>query len=275
MVDAYVARRAWRRLEPVHGMIYFVPEGPERYKALGLTHPMSGYFASRSAAFGPASAELVIATFYNFCPDLVRQALPPAWEVTTPEKVLAARLDAAGTALRRAGIDALPGLPETLALARRAAEAACEHPQGRALFAAHATLPWPGEPLLDLWHAQTLLREFRGDGHVATLLAEGLSPTEALVLHAASGDVPEIFLKASRAWPAEAWTAAEESLRARGLFDDGLTEDGTALRQHIEDRTDQLAMPAYAALGDDGCESLAELAQPFGRAVVAAGLLRL
>lgn len=269
------ARQAWRRLEPVHGMIYFVPEAGRSYAALGLKG-MAGYFASRSAAFGPASAELVIATFYNFYPQLVRRALPSAWAVVTPERVLAARYEAAGQALRRGGIHELPGLPEVLALARKAAEAAVEHPQGRPLFAAHATLPWPDDPLLQLWHAQTLLREFRGDGHVACLVAEGVGGLEALVLHAAGGEIPADFLKISRAWPAEEWAAAEERLRERGLLDgDGLSVEGKALRRHIEDRTDALAMPAYGVLGEDGCARLAELARPFGRAVVDAGLLKI
>ncbi|TMR88744.1 SCO6745 family protein, partial [Nonomuraea basaltis] len=136
--------------------------------------------------------------------------------------------------------------------------------------------PWPDDPLQRLWHAQTLLREFRGDGHVATLLTEGISGLEALVLHAASGEVPTPFLKISRAWPEEAWTAAEDRLRTRGLLDAGaLTAEGKALRQHIEDRTDVLAMPAYEALGEDGCVRLAELARPFGRRVVDSGLLNI
>ncbi|MDX3762182.1 hypothetical protein ACFY1B_34260 [Streptomyces mirabilis] len=269
------ARAAWRRLEPVHGMIYFVPEGRRRYADLGLSG-RAGYFASRSAAFGRASAELVISTFYNFNPDFVRQAIDGAWDATTPQQVLDARYAAAGEALRRAGIHELPDLDEVLALTRRAAEAACEHTQGRPLFAAHAALPWPEEPVLQLWHAQTLLREFRGDGHVACLLSEGVGGLEALILHAATGDVPVDFLKASRAWPEEEWAGTQERLRKRGLLDgDSLSPEGALLRRHIEDITDRLALPAYAALGDTACERLAELASPFGRAVIEAGLLKL
>ena len=274
-MNTAAARRAWRRLEPLHGMIYFVPEASRRYTELGLTG-RSGYFASRSAPFGRASADLVIATFYNFCPALVRESLKDAWTIVTPDQVLEARYEAAAEALRRAAIHELPDLDETLTLARRAAESACEHPQGRPLFAAHATLPWPDDPLLQLWHAQTLLREFRGDGHVATLLAEGVTGLEALILHAATGTVPTPFLKISRAWPEEDWATTEARLRDRGLLDaDTLTKEGQALRQHIEDRTDELAMPAYGALGEDGCERLADLARPFGRRVVDAGLLTL
>ncbi|MFG2352467.1 hypothetical protein [Streptomyces sp. NPDC048521] len=269
------ARAAWRRLEPVHAMIYFAPEARRRYADLGLSG-RAGYFASRSAPFGRASAELVISTFYNFNPAFVRQAIDGAWDATTPRQVLDARYAAAGEALRRAGIHELPALDEVLALARRAAEAARDHAQGRPLFAAHAALPWPQEPVLQLWHAQTLLREFRGDGHVACLLSEGVGGLEALILHAATGEAPVDFLKASRAWPEEEWAGAEERLRERGLLDgDALSPDGELLRRHIEDRTDRLALPAYAALGDADCERLAELAGPFGRAVVESGLLKL
>ncbi|MFJ4580350.1 SCO6745 family protein [Streptomyces echinatus] len=269
------ARAAWRRLEPVHGMIYFVPEARRRYADLGLSGH-AGYFASRGAAFGPASAELIISTFYNFNPAFVRRAVAGAWDATTPQQVLDARYRAAGEALRRAGIHELPALDEVLALTHRAAEAACDHGQGRPLFAAHAALPWPEEPVLRLWHAQTLLREFRGDGHVAVLLSEGVGGLEALILHAATGDVPVGFLKASRAWPEEEWADTLERLRERGLLDgDSLSPEGALLRRHIEDRTDRLALPGYAALGDTGCERLAELASPFGRAVLQAGLIEL
>ncbi|MCP9954109.1 hypothetical protein LUX33_40660 [Actinomadura madurae] len=269
------ARQAWRRLEPVHSMIYFVPEAPERYAALGLD-ARTAYFASRAAAFGRASAEVVIATFYNFNPDVVRAAIPAAWEKASPEQVLDARADAATAALRRGGVDRLPGLEETVSLARRAAEAAGDHAQGRPLYAAHAALPWPDEPILQLWWAQTLLREFRGDGHIAVLTTEGVTPVEALVLHVATGTMPKKFLTATRAWPAEEWEATAESLRGRGLLDgESLSPEGEAFRRRIEDRTDALALPAYAALGEEGCERLAELARPFGRAVVDGGLFSL
>ncbi|MGC5011676.1 SCO6745 family protein [Streptosporangium sp. DT93] len=273
MTDVQLARQSWRRLEPLHGMIYFVPEATERYAALGVDG-RAGYFASRAAAFGAASAELVIATFYNFHPALVRGHLPAVWRVTTPEKMLDARLEAADAALRRAGIHEIDTLDDTAELAARAAREACEHPQGRPLFAAHAALPWPSEPLPKLWHAQTLLREFRGDAHVATLLAEGVGPLDALVLHAATGQVPTVFLKFSREWPEEEWAAATERLRERGLVrGEELTDEGRTLRQRIEDRTDELALPAYAALSDEELARLAEQARVFGRTVVDAGLL--
>ncbi|MEU4477610.1 hypothetical protein AB0F68_05985 [Micromonospora sp. NPDC023966] len=276
-LEPALVRRAWRVTEPLHAMIYFVPEAHERYAALGIPEP-AGYFASRAAAMGPVGPGPVVATFFNFNPDLVARVLPAAWERTTPAAVLAARLEAAGAALARALGDAVhgPELAEAADLARRAAESAAAHPEGRPLFAAHAALPWPEQPHLILWQAQTVLREFRGDGHVAALLLAGLTGLEALVLHAASGEVAVRFLRRTRGWSGEQWADAVERLRGRGLIEGDeptLTESGRAQRARIEAATDRLATPAYAVLGADGCARLAELTRPMSRAVVDAGLL--
>ena len=282
-LDPEAARAAWRRAEPIHAMIYFAPEARQRYDALGLDG-LTGYFASRSAAFGAVPAEPVIATFFNFKPALVRAALPAAWDRVDPPAVLRARLDAADAALSRAFSaleDAADAVAEAAELARRAAESACEQLPGRPLFAAHAALPWPDEPHLVLWHAQTLLREFRGDGHVNALVVAGVTGLDALVLHAATGDVPVRFLLRSRGWTSDEWAAAVDGLRSRGLLADGdaddlaLTDAGRELRQSVEDQTDALAEPAYRVLGEDGCARLAEAARPLSRAVVDAGLLNL
>ncbi|SNY71936.1 SCO6745 family protein [Paractinoplanes atraurantiacus] len=271
-------RRAWRVTEPIHAMIYFVPEAPERYAELGVG-PIDGYFAARGAVFGPTGPELVTATFYNFNPALVARALPAVWDKTDPAAMVRARLDAAGAALTRGlGAETLasPEMAEAAALARRAAEAAAGWPQGRPLFAAHLGLDWPGEPHLVLWHAQMLLREFRGDGHVAALLAAGISGLEALVLHVASGEMDERFLRLSRGWGRDHWAGAADALRTRGLLDensDVLTEAGRVLRAEVEAVTDRLAQPAYDAIGNDACGRLAELTRPMSRTLVKAGML--
>ncbi|RKN39611.1 SCO6745 family protein [Micromonospora endolithica] len=276
-LDPAAARHAWRVTEPLHAMIYFVPEAHQRYAALGIPEP-AGYFASRAAALGPVGPAPVAASFFNFNPDLVARVLPAAWTRTTPAAVLAARLEAADAALTRALGDAVhgPDMVEAAGLARRAAESAAGYPEGRPLAAAHAALPWPEQPHLVLWQAQTVLREFRGDGHVAALVLAGLTGTEALVLHAASGAVPVTFLRRTRGWTAEQWADTVERLRARGLVEGAeptLTDQGRARREWIEAATDRLAAPAYAVLGADGCARLAELTRPMSRAVVDAGLL--
>jgi len=270
-------RRAWRVTEPIHAMIYFVPEAPERYAALGVG-PQDGYFASRAAAFGECGPGVVAATFYNFNPDLVARALPAVWESTTSDAMVEARLSAVDAALTRglgAAVLASPEVAEAAELARQAAEAATAWPQGRPIFAAHAELPWPEQPHLVLWHAQTLLREFRGDGHVATLVAAGIGGIEALILYVASGQADERFLRVSRGWRRDAWAAAVDRLRDRGLLDaEGtLTDSGRALRVEVEATTDRLAAPAYDVLGDEDCVRLAELTRPLSRTLVKAGLL--
>jgi hypothetical protein len=279
VIGAEVARQAWRRLEPIHGMIYFVPEARARYEAIGLRGSRMGYFASRAAALGPVPAEVVIATFFNFNPVLVRRSIPDAWGLAPIDRILEARLQAVDDALRRALADKIggPEVAEAADLARRAALAACEHPEGRPLFAAHASLAWPDEDHLVLWHAQTLLREFRGDAHVAALLLERLTGIGALVSHAAAGDVPAAALQASRAWPDDDWAAAVEDLRGRGLVAPGddlvFTDAGRAQRDRIEAATTTSTLPAYAALGEEGTARLGEVGRHLSRAVVAAGLL--
>ncbi len=278
-MDPMIARRTWRTAEPIHGMIYFSPEAAAAYESLGLTGRM-GYFASRAAPMGAVPAEVVIATFYNFRPQLVRDAIPEAWTRATPDAILAARVDSADRALRRSAPDAIGSteLAEAAALARGAAEVACEHLDGRPLFAGHASLPWPSESHLVLWHAQSLLREFRGDGHIAALLAAGLSGLEAAITHVATGEVPGAVMLATRDWPASEWAAGVERLRARGILEPSdeltLTEVGRAQRQWIEDTTDAASVVAYETLGEDGCAQLRALARPLSKAIVDGGFLQ-
>jgi helix-turn-helix protein len=229
-----------------------------------------GYFASRSAAMGPVPAEVVVATFYNFHPRMVHRAIPDAWGFAAPADVLAARLEGADAALRRllgAWADG-PEAAEAAALGRRAMEG--RDPAGRPLFAAHATLGWPEPPHLALWHAATLYREFRGDGHVACLLAEGVGGLEAHVLAAGAGQLPGSFLREYRGWSEQEWAAAAARLQARGwVGGDGLlTEAGREARAALERRTDELAMAPWRHLGDEGCARLLELLGPPTRAIV-------
>jgi hypothetical protein len=277
-VTPAMARRCFRKTEPIHAVIYFTPYREECYAQTGITHQRMAYFASRAAAMGAVPAETVIATFFNFNPDLVRRAIPAAWQITTPADLLAARVEAADRSLRQAWGEHVgsPAVREAAGLARRVAERAASRPQGRPLFASHAALRWPQDPHLVLWHAQTLLREYRGDGHVALLLTEGLDGLGALITHAATGSISAEALRSSRAWSEEDWAAGEERARTEGWLEPGpqlaLTEDGKRRRQSIEDRTDQLAVFPYEAIGADGCNRLAELAAPLAAAVTAADL---
>jgi hypothetical protein len=250
----------WLALEPIHASVYFAPEAKEIYGGIGLKGYWMGYFASRSVAFGAASPEVIMATFYNFSERMVRRAIPDAWSFSNPGAVLAARYRLADITTRRilAGVsDDETG--EAAHIAEAAARGA--RPEGRPLFAAHASLPWPDEPHLRLWHAATLLREHRGDGHVATLIANDVDGLEAHALSAAAGNIDIVTQKQHRGITDEEWDAAINRLRSRVLLDGsgGFTDRGRALKQAIEDRTDELALPPYAAIGDTSCARLLEL----------------
>jgi hypothetical protein len=265
-----VARRLWRVYEPIHAVVYFAPETAEAYKRLGLRGGWMGYFASRSAALGPAPAGLVTAVFYNFHPAMVARAIPDAWEYASPGDVLATRLEATGAALRRLLPEASgsPEVAEAADLAREAAESAAL--AGRPLYGALRSVPWPTDPLPALWHATTLLREHRGDGHVAALTAAGLDGCEAHVSLAALGSVPREVLQQNRKWSDEEWEAAAARLQARGWLnrDGTATQAGIAGRAALEATTDELAAEPWQALGTKRTERLQELLVPLARAVV-------
>ncbi|MFJ4340273.1 hypothetical protein [Streptomyces sp. NPDC088915] len=279
----------WHLLEPLHALLYYAPEAFDEAAALGYDTDVRwpSYFAWRAAPLGAAGPVRVASAFYSFSPDTVARYVPvarttadpadaPAAPATAdPADVLAARLRAVDRTCRAVlGEDAVagPGLAEAAALARRAAEAAGT--AGRPLAAANAELPWPGAPHLVLWQAATILREHRGDGHVAALLAAGLDPVEALVSFAAVGAAPEPVF-ASRGWSAAAWSAARERLAARGLVDaDGTaTEAGRDLRAGVERRTDELAAAPWAALGTEAADRLADLLGGPWLAAIGSGLL--
>jgi hypothetical protein len=253
-------------------MIYFVPEAAEAYARLGITGT-AGYFASRAAPMGAVGADVVIATFFNFNPDLVRSAIPEAWDRANPADLITARFAAADAACRRilgSGVVSSQEMVRAAELARTVAEEAARHVEGRPLAAGHADVRWPIEPHLQLWHAQSILREFRGDGHIAFLVTHGLSGLESLVTHAAAGDVPERVLLATRAWSDEAWQDATDDLRRRGWLEPGnelrFTASGAQRRQQIEDGTDALSSAPYEVLGEERCAELRGLVRPWSKA---------
>ncbi|MFG2628727.1 hypothetical protein [Streptomyces sp. NPDC048473] len=269
-------RRMWHLLEPLHAVLYYAPEAFEEAAALGCRtdERWPSYFAWRAAPLGEVGAGRVVDTFYSFSPGMVREYVPAAWSVASPGVVLAARTRAVDRVYRALlGEQAAgPELAEAAALVRRAAEAA--DVAGRPLAAANAVLPWPDEPHLVLWQAATILREHRGDGHVAALGDAELDPVESLVSFAAIGAArPEVF--ASRGWGDAEWRAARQRLVKRGLLmEDGTaTEAGRALRTEVERRTDEAAVAPWRALGEEARGRLVELLGPLWVAAIGSGLL--
>lgn len=279
MTTAVLEPRAGRRchtlLNSLHATHFFSPELAEELAALGVTHPRAVNFAVRAAALGPVGPGTVTATFYNYKYELVARHVPAVWQTASPADVLAARARAVDVSMRRLlGADAVASaeMAEAAVLALRATEA-CSR-SGRPLYAAHADLPVPEEPHLAYWHAATLLREHRGDGHLATLIAAGLDGLEAVVTHTATGKgMTPKWVLATRGWSREDWDAAVLRLRGRGLLDEAgeLTAAGTELRTEIEAETDRLDRAPYAHLGPAGVARLTELAREFAAAALAAG----
>lgn len=241
------------------------------FDQLGYRGFWMGYFAARSAPLGPVAPEVVTAVFYNFAPQRVAKALPAAWQIAGPEAALRARLDSAVATLRRYGLKEDENVRTAAELAAKAARRAPA--DGRALFAANRALPWPDDPLAALWHATTLLREQRGDGHVAVLTAAGISGRECNVLHAAANRVPREYIARTRDYDDDEWHRVERQLGARGLLgeDGSLTAAGRALKEQVESSTDALALSALEALSDDEVEALFQALTPITRAVVEGG----
>lgn len=268
------ARRLWKLLEPIHAVGYFSPEPIALLKEAGYRGYWMGYFAARSAPLGAVPAEVVHAVFYNFAFSHVSRALPDAWGFAPPEAAHEARRSGAVAALRRQ-LGALADAEDVARAASLASRAALGAPlEGRPLYAALRALPVAEDPLTLLWDAATLLREHRGDGHVATLLTAGIGGRESHVFHAlATGLSPSVYATSRNIHETE-WSALVAGLRSRGLVtSDGgsLTDAGRETKAGIESTTDALAATAYAALDSAEVEELITLLRPLTKAVVASG----
>ncbi|MER7953181.1 hypothetical protein [Streptomyces sp. NPDC096030] len=268
-------RRCHHMLNPMHSTVYFSPDLDTEFRALGFDDLTGMRLASRSAAMGAVGAGTVAAAFSNYNVEMLAQHLPAVWDIASPAEVVAARLRAVDATMRRLlGPDALASaeMAEAAELALRATEACTRH--ARPLYSAHADLPVPEQPHLRYWHAATLLREHRGDGHLAALLSAGLDPLEAMVSHTATGTgMNPRWALGARGWRRTDWDAAAARLRERGLLDaDGeLTPEGTAVRDAVEDHTDRLDSAPYEHLGAAGVERLTELGKAFRNAALLAG----
>jgi hypothetical protein len=275
------ARRLGAVLEPVVGQVYFSPECHEGYVALGFRpSPMTtdggvalpdgpAYFTSRGSVLGQVPGQLVAAAFGVFNPEVVVPAVARGWSLTDAATICATRTEGAVGQLRRVLGSSPEGLDRANELLARAV--APLRPEGRALFSGLLALRIPDDPLAALWRRGDLLREFRGDSHIAAWISAGLDATEIGLLTELYWGLPLRTYIRTRAWTDDHLDAAEERLIGRGLVaDGGLTDAGREVREAIEVRTDDQVQPAIEALGDD-VEELIDLLRPWGQAVRAAG----
>ena len=274
MTSPGTARRLWALAEPFHALTYFASECRDAAERAGLRGFWNGYFAFRAAPLGAVGPEVVSACFFNYEPSFVAKRVPAVWDAVTPAAALDARLEGVDAAVRRVLGDewiASAQAAEAATLTRTAA-AAVELP-GRPMAAANTAVPVSGEPHLALWQSLTTLREHRGDGHIVALLQREVDGVSAHVLAAAAGRTPRKWLQRARGWDDAAWDEAVERLTARGWLDGSeLSAEGLAMVAAIEGDTDRLALAPWRALGDVGCDRLAELLAPVRRSLLAAGL---
>jgi len=251
MSSIHPARQLWALFEPIHAVTYFAPQCRAAFEEAGLRGFWRGYFAGRAAPLGPVGAAPVIAAFFNFAPSIVERAVPDVWSRATPEEALAARRAGARAALTEVFHDDPAAVATAAGLLGTAAERIDSG--GRVLAAANTALPWPDEPIEVLWHASTLLREHRGDGHVAALVTSGLDAVEVLVWRTALGGYDRTGLQPARGWTDDDWSAAARRLTARGWLDDDGTPTDLARRAHadVEAVTDRLAIAPWHGIDLD------------------------
>lgn len=267
------ARALWHLTEPLHAVTYFDETCRGLGKALGLKGFWMGYFAARTAPLGAVSAPLATEVLGLFSPAMTARALPAAWHVVRPERVLDARARCAADALRAAD----PTMEASVAKVAPALRAMVDDAPGaaRPLFAANQALCDRADPVEDLWQLATALREFRGDAHLAVLAERGLDGCEPLVLAVACGLVPAETMRQDRGWTEEEWAAAAGRLRARGLVDGQgtATARGAMERADMENHTDALAARLLRPLTTAQTEQLLRDLKPAAHRVLAAKLL--
>ena len=270
-----IARRMFELLEPICLVTYLADECNQELAALGHRTYWDGYFASRAAPLGRVPAQVVHAAFYSFADGEAARHIPSAWATIPPEASVAARERGSAASVRRIlGVE----LADSAGLVRAAdltTKAALSAPtEGRVMYAGLRTLAVPSDPVARLWHCANMLREHRGDGHVAALLGARIGGTEAHVLNALAHDIypPESFGRIHHL-PKQRLTAVMDGLRERGLVDaDGrFTAAGRETHQRIEALTDELAAPPYDALSAAELDELIAELRPITAALVAAG----
>jgi hypothetical protein len=267
-----MARRMFELVEPIGVIPYSADEPNETMFALGFTNYWDTYFAGRAAPLGLATAEVVDALFYNFAPGEVVRHIPKVWETTTPEAAIAARRMGCSNALRRILADHIdtPAFARATELLLKAATSApCE---GRPMYAALRALPIPDDGVTRLFHAASLLREHRGDGHIAALMTEGVGGLEAHALFALDMGMPAEKFGRIHHLPQAQLAAITKGMRDRGLIgDDGwLSASGRAVKQRVESLTDDLAAKPYEVLAPAELDELVAALEPLAALLLAA-----
>ena len=262
------ARRLRNLVEPLAAGVYFAPEAQQRYEALGLNY-FEGYFCSRGACLGNAPWSVICAAFGAFKPAVVEQAVTGGWSKTDAEALLEARRDGATEQLNRLLGEPGPEVMQATDILFSLTEGV--DPSGRMLYAGLSVLPVPDTPMGRLWRAADLVREHRGDGHIAAWVSRTDSCEITLLTELTWGLQPGAYVF-TRGWDQDDVDAARARLQERGLLDgEGqLTESGRAFRAEIEHSTDLAEREILDRLGDRAGE-LFSLIRPLAKTIVENG----
>lgn len=268
-----LARRMFDLVEPIGVIPYSADEPTAAMYALGFTNYWDTYFAGRAAPLGTSiPAEVVHALFYNFAPGEVARHIPSVWSTTTPQAAIAARQQGCVETLRVILGDVIKTPTFARAVELLTAAAVSAPLEGRPMYAALRTLPVPEEPVARLFHAASLLREHRGDGHISALMAEGIGGLEAHVLLALDLGMPAEKFGRIHHLPAAQLSALVDGMRARGLVadDGGFTPAGREVKRRVEALTDDLAVAPYLILDPAELDELTAALEPLASTLLAA-----
>lgn len=266
VTHARPARRLRDACEPLAMHAVWSRMTNERLTALGLDF-FTGYVWGRAASLGEPPAALVVATFAAFEPGLLTGIYEEARRRVKREDLFAARDEATVASLQHI----LGNEDVTFAVTTLRRGLAALDGIGRPLFAGLQSLPWLDAPLGQLWRACDMVREHRGDSHVAASITAGFSPVAMNILTELYIGMPLGSYTATRGWSPEIIHATVDQLQTEGLIADGmLTAKGFRVREEIESHTDAMEQPLIDAIGDDLTELVAQLNR-WSAACIAAG----
>lgn len=264
------AARALRdAIEPLACQAIWSPEAAEDYAALGLDDYFAAYIWQRTAALGTPPTPVAVMALGVFAPDLIAPVYEKGAAALSRDDVVRIRLDAPGRTVRRelGGID--DEASHAVAQLRRGIEAA--ESTARPLFTGLRTDPWPQDPLAGLVHACTILREHRGDSHLAACATAGLDPVQSNVLTELWCGYDLLTYTPSRGWSAGRMDDAVRALRDRGLLEgDALSAAGLRFRSELEATTDAMQETVVSAMGPD-LDGLTKQLGAWSDALVATG----
>ncbi|HLG61083.1 MAG TPA: hypothetical protein VKY19_04065 [Ktedonosporobacter sp.] len=265
VAHARPARRLRDACEPLAMHAVWSRITNERLAAHGLNF-LTSYVWGRAASLGEPPASLVVAAFAAFEPGFLTSVYEEARSHLSRTDLLAIRDESTITSLQQV----LGEEDVTFAVATLRRGLAAADGTGRALFSGLLSLPWPEAPQGQLWRACDMIREHRGDSHIAAYIAAGFDPVAMNILTELYVGMPLSSYTATRGWSPDVITSTVARLQAQGLISDGaLTPEGLRIRDEIEERTDAMEWPIIDAIGSD-LDSLIEQLNRWSAACIAA-----